>query len=127
MKYLLLIIGMAIALLGFNFWWKYFNICRKSVKVAGRVVDSRKVNATEKMPSGWAAVADYEVNGKHYRGVSVLPMAQKYANGYRIELFADKTNPQSFVPVAFTRAMQIYGLLCPIGLALSAWGISMFF
>ena len=127
MKYLLLFAGLALAFFGFNFWMKYLKIRRTSVKAMGRVVDSRKMEASAKMPSGWAAVAEYEVGGKKVRGISVIPMAQKYANGYMIELLWDKQKPLTFIPTAFTRAMQIYALLLPIGLALAVWGITMFF
>ena len=127
MKYLLLFVGLALAFFGFTYWMKYLKIRKTSVKAVGRVIDSRKVEASAKMPSGWAAVAEYEVGGKKVRGVSVIPMAQKYANGYRIELLWNKEKPLTFIPTAFTRAMQIYGLLLPIGLALAVWGITMFF
>ncbi len=127
MKYLLLFVGLALAFFGFTYWMKYFKIRKTSVKAVGRVIDSRKVEASAKMPSGWAAVAEYEVGGKKVRGVSVIPMAQKYANGYRIELLWNKEKPLTFIPTAFTRAMQIYGLLLPIGMAMAVWGITMFF
>ncbi len=127
MKYLLLIAGMAIALFGFNFFMKYIKLRMISVRTWGKVVNNRKMAATAKMPSGWAAEAEYEVEGERTRGASAIPMAQKYAVGYRIELFWNKANPKSFVPAAFARAMLIYSLLCPVGLALAIWGIMMFF
>ena len=127
MKYLLLFVGLALAFFGFSFLWKYIKLRLISVKAVGKVVDNRHMDATAKMPSGWAAVAEYEVGGKKVRGVSVIPMAQKYANGYMIELLWDKEKPLTFIPTAFTRAMQIYGLLLPVGLALAVWGSTMFF
>ena len=127
MKFLLLFAGLALAFFGFNFLMKYWKVRKTSVKAVGRVLDSRKVEASGKMPGGWAAVAEYEVAGKKVRGVSVIPMAQKYANGYKIELLWNKEKPLTFIPTAFARAMQIYGLLLPVGLALAVWGITMFF
>ena len=127
MKYLLLFIGLALAFFGFNFIMKYWKLTRTNVKAVGRVVESRKVAASGKMPAGWAPVAEYEVAGKKVRGVSVVPMAQKYANGYLIDLLWVKDKPLTFVPGAFARAMLIYGLLFPVGMALAIWGITMFF
>lgn len=127
MKYLLLFGGLLLAFFGFSFLMKYIKLRLISVKAVGRVVDNRKMEATAKMPSGWAAVADYEAAGQRIRGMAALPMAQKYAKGYNIELLWNKKKPDSFVPVAFTRAMLIYSLIFPIGMALAIWGIMMFF
>lgn len=127
MKYLLLIVGLVLALLGFSFFMKYLKVRRESVKVIGRVVDNRKVEGNSKMPSGWAAVAEYEANGKIVRGVSSYPMAQKYATGYKLELYRSKKTPSSFVPGAFTQAMVLYSLLLPVGMALAIWGVTLFF
>ncbi len=127
MKYLLLFAGLALAFFGFSFLLKYIKLRMISVKAVGRVVDNRKMEATAKMPSGWAAVAEYEAAGKRIRGTAALPMARKYATGYQIELLWNKANPKSFVPVAFTRAMLLYSLIFPIGMALAIWGITLFF
>lgn len=127
MKYLLLFGGLLLAFFGFSFLVKFIKLRLISVKAVGKVVDNRHVEATAKMPSGWAAVAEYEAAGQRVRGVAALPMAQKYAKGYNIDLLWNKANPKSFVPVAFTRAMLIYSLIFPVGMALAIWGITMFF
>lgn len=127
MKYLLLIVGLVLALIGFGFFKKYLKVRRDSVKTVGRVVDNRKVEGDSKTPSGWAAVADYEVNGKTVRGIASYPMAQKYATGYKLELYRSKKTPNSFVPAALTQAMMIYSLLLPAGMALAIWGVTLFF
>ncbi|MBQ8287262.1 MAG: hypothetical protein IJX76_00635 [Clostridia bacterium] len=127
MKYILLFLGLALAFFGFSFLMKYIKLRLISVKAVGKVVDNRRMDATAKMPSGWAAVADYEAAGQRVRGIAALPMSQKYAKGYNIDLLWNKANPKSFVPVAFTRAMLLYSLLFPIGMALAIWGITMFF
>lgn len=127
MKYFLLIVGLVLALLGFNFFLKYLKVRRESVKVIGRVVDNRKVEGDSKMPSGWAAVAEYEVSGKTIRGIASYPAAKKYAKGYQLELYRSKKTPNSFVPAAFTQAMVIYSLLLPVGMALAIWGVTLFF
>lgn len=127
MKYVLLFAGLALAFFGFSFLMKYVKLRLISVKAVGKVVDNRHVDATAKMPAGWAAVADYEAAGKRVRGTAALPMAKKYATGYNIELLWNKANPKSFVPLAFTKAMLLYSLLFPVGMALAVWGITMFF
>ncbi|MBQ7354990.1 MAG: hypothetical protein IJW62_05680 [Clostridia bacterium] len=127
MKYLLLFGGLLLAFFGFSFLVKFIKLRLISVKTVGKVVDNRHMEATAKMPSGWAAVAEYEAAGQRVRGVAALPMAQKYAKGYNIDLLWNKANPKSFVPVAFTRAMLIYSLIFPVGMALAIWGITMFF
>lgn len=127
MKYFLLIVGLVLALIGFSFLKKYCKVRKTSVKSVGKVVDHRKVDATKNMPAGFLAIADYEVNGKMVRGTATYPAAQKYAIGYPMELLWNKENPKQFVPIAFTRAMQFYALLLPVGMALAIWGVTMFF
>lgn len=127
MKYVLLIVGLVLALIGFSFLMKYRKVCKTTVKSIGKVVDHRKVDVTKNMPAGFLAIADYEVNGKIVRGIATYPAAQKYAIGYKMELRWNKENPQNFVPMAFTSAMAIYAWLLPIGMALAIWGVSMFF
>ena len=127
MKYFLIIIGLLLALIGFSFASKYRKIRKTTVKSIGKVVDHRKVDVTKNMPSGFLAIADYKVEGKTVRGISTFPVAQKYSVGYNLELLYNKDNPKNFIPMAFTRAMEIYGLLLPIGMALAIWGVSMFF
>ena len=127
MKYFLLIVGLLLALIGFTFVMKYRKIRKTTVKSIGKVVDHRKSDGTKNMPAGYLAIADYKVADKTVRGISTFPVAQKYSLGYNIELLFSKENPKTFIPMAFVRAMEIYGLLLPIGLALAIWGVSMFF
>ncbi len=127
MKYFLIIIGLLLALIGFSFLMKYRNIRKTTKKSVGKVVDHRKVDSTKNMPAGFLAIADYKVESKTVRGISTFPVAQKYSVGYNLELLYNKDNPKNFIPMAFTRAMEIYGLLLPIGMALAIWGVSMFF
>lgn len=128
MKYVLIILGLILALYGFNFLTRYIKLMRSSVRVAGRIVDNVKREQTQKLPAGWAPIAEYEVNGKIVRGTSELPAAQRYAVGYQVGLYYKKKEPTSFVLAAFLSSMKIYFcVLLPGGLALAAWGISMFF
>ncbi len=127
MKYFLLIVGLLLAFIGFTFVMKYSKIRKTTVKSIGKVVDHRKSDGTKNMPAGFLAIADYKVDGKTVRGISTFPVAQKYSLGYNMELLYNKDNPKNFIPMAFTSAMAIYGLLLPIGMALAIWGVSMFF
>ena len=127
MKYFLLILGLILALIGFGFVMKYRKIRKTTVKSVGKVVDHRKSDGTKNMPAGFLAIADYKVGDKTVRGIATFPVAQKYSTGYNIELLYFKDNVKNFIPMAFTRAMEIYGLLFPLGMILAIWGVTMFF
>lgn len=128
MKYVLIILGLILALYGFNFLTKYIKLMRSSIRTVGRIVDNIKREQTQKLPAGWAPVAEYEVNGKTVRGTSELPVAQRYSLGYQVGLYYKKNDPASFMLAAFLSSMKIYfSVLLPVGLALTAWGVSMFF
>lgn len=128
MKYILIIIGLWAALYGFHFLTKYIKMIRSSTRTVGRIVDNEKREATQKLPAGWAPVAEYEVNGKTVRGNSELPTGQRYSVGYQVGLYYKKKEPTVFLLAAYLSAMKIYFcVLLPVGLALATWGVSMFF
>lgn len=128
MKYILIILGLWAALYGFHFLTKYIKMMRSSTRTVGRIVDNERREQTQKLPAGWAPVAEYEVNGKTVRGTSELPTAQRYSVGYQVGLYYKKKEPTSFMLAAFMSSMKIYFcVLLPIGFALVIWGVTMFF
>lgn len=128
MKFILIILGLWAALYGFHFLTKYIKMLRGGVRTVGRIVDNEKREATQKLPAGWAPVAEYEVNGKTIRGTSELPAAQRYSVGYQVGLYYQKKDPTTFLLAAYLSAMRIYFcVLLPIGLGLVAWGVYLFF
>lgn len=123
MQIFLIVLGVIAAAFGGMFLNRYLKLKKEYAKAIGRVVDCKKVAPSGKMPGGWQAIAEYEVGKKRIRGSAAVPIQTKYATGYKLELYYNKKQPQSFLLGAYVGAMKIYIVALPIGLALIAGGI----